>query len=147
MPKGPDFDLADFVPYLLNQAAEEASLAFQRVYKDRYGMLRTEWRVLFHLGHSGALTATEIGRRAKVHKTKVSRAVQALEKRRFLRREPCKSDRRAEILVLTTAGRAAFDDLGAIAERYNRDLLARLPGEDREALVRSLRALARLPLP
>lgn len=147
MPKGPDFDLADFVPYLLNQAAEEASLAFQRVYKDRYGMLRTEWRVLFHLGRYGALTATEIGRLAKVHKTKVSRAVQALETRRFLRREPCKGDRRAEILVLTAAGRAAFEDLGVIADRYNRDLLARLPAEDREAIVRSLRALARLPLP
>ena len=44
------FDLQLFLPYLLNQAAEESSLSFQRVYKDRYGMLRTEWRVLFHLG-------------------------------------------------------------------------------------------------
>ena len=42
------FDLQLFLPYLLNQAAEESSLSFQRVYKDRYGMLRTEWRVLFH---------------------------------------------------------------------------------------------------
>ena len=117
MPQGPDFDLADFVPYLLNQAAEEASLGFQRVYKDRYGMLRTEWRVLFHLGRYGAMTATAIGRLAKVHKTKVSRAVQALEARRFLRREACEDDRRAERLSLTASGRAAFEDLSAIADR------------------------------
>ncbi len=35
MPERPDFDLHDFAPYLLNQAAEEASLGFQQVYKDR----------------------------------------------------------------------------------------------------------------
>ncbi len=28
-----DFDLQYFLPYLLNQAAEEASIAFQKVYK------------------------------------------------------------------------------------------------------------------
>ena len=45
-----DFDLQSFLPFLLNQAAEESSLAFQRVYKGRYGMLRNERRVRFHLG-------------------------------------------------------------------------------------------------
>ena len=73
-----DFDLLDFLPYLLNLAAEEASLGFQTLYKTRYGMLRTEWRVLFHLGIYGEMTATEIGERARMHKTKISRAVQKL---------------------------------------------------------------------
>jgi len=50
------FDLQDFLPYLLNQAADASSLGFQKYYKDRYGMLRTEWRVLFHLGRYGAMT-------------------------------------------------------------------------------------------
>ena len=79
-----DFDLRFFLPYLLNQAAEESSLAFQQVYKGRYGMLRTEWRVLFHLGIYGEMTAKEIGERARMHKTKISRAVQRLADRRFL---------------------------------------------------------------
>ena len=42
MTKKDDFELQNFLPYLLNQAAEESSLAFQSIYKDRYGMLRTE---------------------------------------------------------------------------------------------------------
>jgi ATP-dependent Lon protease len=41
-------------------------------------MLRTEWRVLFHLGIYGEMTATDIVNRARIHKTKVSRAVQKL---------------------------------------------------------------------
>jgi DNA-binding MarR family transcriptional regulator len=79
-----NFELEEFLPYLLNQAAEVSSLAFQQVYKDRYGMLRTEWRVLFHLGLYGKMTASDIGARAKMHKTKISRAVQRLADRRFL---------------------------------------------------------------
>ena len=86
------FDLMLFLPYLLNQAAEESSIAFQRLYKDRYGMLRTEWRVLFHLGYYGDKTAREICDMSKMHKTKVSRAVAALEKRRFLVRERVETD-------------------------------------------------------
>lgn len=53
-------DLADFLPYLLNRAAEETSLGFQEHYRRRYGMLRTEWRVLFHLGRHGELSARDI---------------------------------------------------------------------------------------
>jgi len=34
MSRGQDFDLRDFRPYLLNPAADEASLGFQRIYKD-----------------------------------------------------------------------------------------------------------------
>ena len=78
MPEEIEFDLQDFLPYLLNQAAEVSSLEFQQVYRDRYGMLRTEWRVLFHLGLYGTMTAAQIGSRAKMHKTKISRAVQRL---------------------------------------------------------------------
>ena len=40
-----NFDLQAFLPYLLNQAAEESSLSFQRVYQERYGMLRGEWEL------------------------------------------------------------------------------------------------------
>ena len=53
-------ELSHFLPYLLNQAAEVVSQDFQPNYKNRYGMLRTEWRVLFHLGRLGEMTATQI---------------------------------------------------------------------------------------
>ena len=104
MPRDDDFDLRHFLPYLLNQAAEVSSLEFQQVYKDRYGMLRSEWRVLFHLGIHGRMTASEIGQMAKMHKTKISRAVQRLAQRRFLTRRRDESDRRVEHLELTAQG-------------------------------------------
>ena len=95
------FELETFLPYLLNQAAEVSSLGFQSEYKKRYGMLRTEWRVLFHLGLYGSMTAGEIGQRAKMHKTKISRAVHKLTERRFIERSRDTDDRRVEHLRLT----------------------------------------------
>ncbi|WP_416897065.1 MAG: MarR family winged helix-turn-helix transcriptional regulator [Minwuia sp.] len=139
-----DFDLTDFLPYLLNQAAEEASLAFQQVYRERYGMLRTEWRVLFHLGRYGPMTAAEIGARARIHKTKISRAVAALESRRFLTRARLEADRRQEELRLTVAGQRAFEDLRGLASAHNDRLRAGFSERDWQGLTRSLRHLARM---
>jgi DNA-binding MarR family transcriptional regulator len=139
-----DFELADFLPYMLNQAAEASGLAFQRVYKDRYGMLRTEWRVLFHLGLYGEMTAVEIGRRAGLHKTKISRAVTRLAERRFLTRRRDGSDRRIEHLCLTDAGHAAYRDLAAVARDYNAALEARLAPEEALHLRAALRKLVQV---
>ncbi|MEM6760381.1 MAG: MarR family transcriptional regulator [Pseudomonadota bacterium] len=137
-----NFDLEQFLPYLLNQAAEASSLAFQQVYKDRYGMLRNEWRVLFHLGQFGPMTASAISARARLHKTKISRAVAKLEARRYLARTRDEDDRRVEHLQLTAAGRAAFDDLRAVAERYDAQLLAGLSAAQSRALKAHLTTLA-----
>ncbi|WP_296764266.1 MarR family winged helix-turn-helix transcriptional regulator [Sediminimonas sp.] len=137
-----DFDLQDFLPYLLNQAAEESSLAFQQIYKDRYGMLRTEWRVLFHLGLYGRMTAREIGRMSKMHKTKISRAVAKLAERRFLTRRRDVDDRRLEYLELTAAGQRAYRDLRGVAMAYDANLAAQFSPRDVATLKRMLQALA-----
>ncbi|MCI5098036.1 MAG: MarR family winged helix-turn-helix transcriptional regulator [Rhodobacteraceae bacterium] len=139
-----DFELQDFLPFLLNQAAEESSLAFQRVYKDRYGMLRTEWRVLFHLGTYGCMTAKEIGERATIHKTKISRAVQKLSEKRFVTRRRDERDRRSEHLELTPAGEAAYKDLRAVAEDYDQKLSAQFTLGEVALLRMMLRRLARM---
>ena len=145
MPEKADFDLQMFLPYLLNQAAEAASLAFQRDYKARHGLLRTEWRVLAHLGQYGAMTARAICDRSHLHKTKVSRAVARLAARRLLERTTQDSDRRTELLRLTAAGAAIYADLGQTALAAEARLRARIPPEDWDALKRSLMRLAAPP--
>ena len=144
MTQNSHFDLKDFLPYLLNQAAEQSSLEFQRYYKDRYGMLRTEWRVLFHLGRYGEMTAKSICERAKIHKTKVSRAVGALEAKRFLTRKQMSQDRRHETLGLTKTGWSAFEDLNAEAQRFDREKMAAFSEDEKRVLRRCLIKIAQL---
>ena len=141
----PEFDLTRFLPYLAAQAADVLSLEFQKTYKGKYGMLRTEWRVLFHLGQFGEMTAKEICDRARLHKTKVSRAVAALERKRFLARTEVAVDRRHALLKLTRAGQAAFADLRREARSYETEICSRLSTQEVEVLKSCLSRLAGLP--
>lgn len=143
MPRPENFDIASFLPYLLNRAAEESSAEFAYIYKDRYGLLRTEWRVLFHLGQHGEMTATDIGRISKIHKTKISRAVAALQKRRYLQRATNVQDRRIDFLKLTSHGGCVFAELAEIAEAYNAKLLGQFTPEEQTALLKSLQILVK----
>lgn len=138
----PEFDPQEFLPYLLNRAGEEAAIEFQALYKGRYGMLRTEWRVMFHLGEFGQLTAKEISTRARLHKTKVSRAIAKLAERRWLLRDRDDADRRMEHLALTTAGRAVYHDLRKQAAGYDRKLAEQFTAEEIALLRRMLKQLA-----
>ena len=140
----PDFHLPHFLPYLLNQAAEAASHEFQAYYRARYGMLRTEWRVLFHLGCYGEMSAKRVCELASIHKTKVSRAVAALEQKRFLSRSESEVDRRVECLALTPKGQQVFDDLSTAAARFEASLVEGLPSEEIAHLRSALLALSGL---
>lgn len=137
----PIFDLQDFLPYLLNQAAEAASHGFQDIYRDRYAMTRTQWRVMANLGKFGAMTARDICAVSHIEKTKVSRAVAQMERDGMLSRSPASHDRRAEILSLTDKGQAAFADLGQRAVDYDRALRKQLGGKAAAELDRVLRAV------
>lgn len=139
-----DFELRDFTPYLLNQAADATGRRFQTSYKSKYGMLRTEWRVLFHLGCYGDMTAKDICDRAGLHKTKVSRAVSALQDKRFLLRKEVPEDRRHETLSLTPLGARAFKDLVGDAKRFDAKLADSFTAEELDLLKRMLARLAQL---
>lgn len=140
----PLFDLDQFLPYLLNQAAEATSRGFQAVYRDRYGFTRTQWRVLANLGKFGAMSARDICAISHIEKTKVSRAVAALEAAGMLSRAPSEKDRRAEILALTENGQAIFAELGALAVTFDADLRKALGPSNADALTRLLRRLTDL---
>ncbi len=137
-----DFNLSDFLPYLLNQAADRQSTAFSPAYRERYGMLRTEWRVLFHLGQYGDMTAKTICEMAHLHKTKASRAVSALEAKRFVRRTEVPEDRRHALLSLTPAGQRAYAQLYDAARRFDRQVQATLSAREAQVLKRCLIKLA-----
>lgn len=121
-----DFDLERFLPYLLNQAAEASSKSFHATYKAAYGMTRTQWRVLANLGKFGSMTARDICAISHIEKTKVSRAVAALEGEGLLTRATSPHDRRAAVLSLTPRGREAYADLGQRGLAYDTALRARI---------------------
>lgn len=134
-------ELESFLPYRLYRLADTVSREFSKIYKDRHGLTRPEWRTLSGLGERGTMTATELGEQSAMHKTKVSRAVAELERRRWLTRTPDENDRRVEHLALTKAGLAAYREMVPLAKAFERELLGRLGVEERMAVVEGVAAL------
>ncbi|PSJ58633.1 MarR family winged helix-turn-helix transcriptional regulator [Pseudaminobacter soli (ex Li et al. 2025)] len=133
--------LEEFLPYRLNRLAESVSREFAKTYRDRHGLTRPEWRTFATLGQYGSMTATAIGVHSAMHKTKVSRAVSALEERKWLTRKPDPADRRTEHLSLTKAGLAAYREMVPLAKSFEKELLGKLGAKEREALLNGLQSL------
>lgn len=138
----PALVLEDFLPYRIRRIADAVSLGFSRIYRERFGLTRPEWRALATLGQFGTTTATAIGIHSAMHKTKVSRAVAELERRRWLVRGADPQDRRLEHLSLTKAGLAVYAELVPLAFAFENELLSRMP-TDRAAIIQALEAIER----
>ena len=133
--------LEEFLPYQLNVCANLVSQALSRIYAERYRIGVPEWRVLVTLGEFGMMTAKAIGVHSHMHKTKVSRAVALLERRKLVARRANRADLREAFLSLTPAGRDIYNDLAPMALDFARQLLETVDPADRAALGRALKKL------
>jgi DNA-binding MarR family transcriptional regulator len=133
--------LEEFLPYLLNVVASLSSQALSRVYAKRYNIGVPEWRVLVTLGQYGVMTGKAVGAHSHMHKTKVSRAVALLEKRKLLVRRVNRADMRESFLSLTAAGRAMYEEVAPHALDFANKLMAILTPADRAAFNRALKQL------
>lgn len=135
------FRLDEFLPYRLNLLANLVSQALSRIYSERYNIGVAEWRVLVNLGQHGVLTGKSISSNSHMHKTKVSRAVALLERRKLVTRRANRADLRETFLSLTPAGRKIYDELVPMASEFARQLIDVVDPADRPALDRALKML------
>ncbi len=133
--------LEEFLPYRLNVCASLVSQALSRIYTERYKIGVPEWRVLVTLGQFGAMTAKGVGVHSHMHKTKVSRAVSLLERRKLVTRRVNRADLREAFLSLTPSGRDIYSELAPIALEFARKLLETVDADDRAALDRAIKKL------
>ncbi|HYA06609.1 MAG TPA: MarR family winged helix-turn-helix transcriptional regulator [Xanthobacteraceae bacterium] len=133
--------LEHFLPHQLNVVSNLVSQALTRVYAKRYRLGVPEWRVLVTLGQYRVMTGKAIGAHTHMHKTKVSRAVALLEKRKLLVRRANRDDLREAFLSLTGPGRAMYEELAPHALDFARRLTDILAPNDREAFNRALQQI------
>lgn len=129
--------LEHFLPYRLNRLSSAVSQQFRAVYGPHHDLTVPEWRVLATLAQFGTMTAKAIGKHSSMHKTKVSRAVRALEERRWLVRRESEQDRREESLSLTAPGLQVYGEIVPRALAFEAGILAAL-GPHAELLLEAL---------
>ncbi|MEJ2458842.1 MAG: MarR family winged helix-turn-helix transcriptional regulator [Novosphingobium sp.] len=126
--------LEEFLPYRLLLLAETVSQSFSQIYAEQFGIGIPEWRVAAVLGERHQMTAKQIGEHSTMHKTKVSRAVAALERRGFVKRTPNPNDLRESFLELTKEGEAMYAQLVPQALTFSNTLMNVLEPGQKQAL-------------
>lgn len=130
--------LDTFMPYRLNVCAHLVSTALSRIYAERFEIGVPEWRILVTLGEFDMMTAKAVGLHSHMHKTKVSRAVALLERRKLVARRANRADLRESFLSLTPAGREIYSELAPSALALADQMMEAIDPADREAFWRAL---------
>ncbi|QBY01946.1 MarR family transcriptional regulator [Rhodophyticola sp. CCM32] len=123
------FTLDMFLPYRVSVLAGQLSRDYARIYRERFGLNRAEWRVVAHLSQETAVSVREIHARVDMDKSKVSRAATRLEEAGYVTKRTNATDRRLVELALTEKGHGMMAELAPLAQAFQAELLASLGAE------------------
>ena len=130
--------LNQFVPYRMVHLASNISLALSKIYKQEFDITIPEWRVLAQLAEQQKLYSKDIGTITSMDKSKVSRAVKALENKDYLLRQTDKKDNRAAYLSLTIQGKTLYQKIAPKALQWERQLISILDTHEHKDLMNIL---------
>ena len=136
-----EFLLEEFLPYRLSLLSNTVSEGISATYRKQYGLSVTEWRVVAILGRFPGLTASEVMERGAMDKVPVSRAVNKLQEKGLVDRNPHSEDRRRLPLELTQTGKKMFRDIVPKALSYEQRILDALSGDELSRLNRLIQKL------
>jgi DNA-binding MarR family transcriptional regulator len=105
-----------------------------RIYLQKYGLTGNTWRVLSIVGYYGPLSATEVCRHASLEPDKVTRAVDLLVGKGYVRRRQDPRDRRKVILSLSAKGRRVYDAIEEIRYEMEREMMGILSPSELDTL-------------
>jgi DNA-binding MarR family transcriptional regulator len=134
-------DLQAFLPYRIAVLSEAVSQCIGRVYRERFGLTRDEWRVLAALADAGKVKTAAVMQSSTLEKMQVSRAVTRLEREGLLERLADPDDGRGLLLRLLPPGRALYAKLVPMVQAREQFLLEALAPEEREVLDQALTKL------
>ena len=122
--------LDDYLPYRLSVTSNAVSRLIARAYEDRFGLTIPQWRLIAVLAQDGAMTPGAAVARTAMDKVTISRAAQALVRRRLVARGAHEADGRSHRLTLTQEGTRLHAEIAPLAPAYEAALLSGMtPGE------------------
>lgn len=131
-------DLQDFLPYRLSVLTNRLSRKLAAFYSERFDLTIPEWRTMAVLGQTPGLSADGVGARTEMDKVSVSRAVNRLLKKRYLKRSYAKDDKRRSILTLSSRGHGVYARIVPIARDLDAVIGTGLTTTERHALMAAL---------
>jgi DNA-binding MarR family transcriptional regulator len=131
-------DLQNFFPYRLAVLAETVSQAMARVYAQRFGLSRDEWRLVAALAELGSARTSTLHEHCTLDKMPASRALASLEAKGLVARSTAPDDRRAHLVQLEAAGKRLMTELLPMVLAREQLLLEALSDDERRLLAQVL---------
>lgn len=105
---------------------------------ETYGLSVTTWRVVAVIGRYGPLSAKDAATHSSTDAFQISRAIDYLAKKKLIRRELDKHDKRRVRLLLTPSGQKVHDEISRVISSVEEQFLAGLASTKRELLLAAL---------
>lgn len=102
-----------------------------------------EWRAMAHVDYLGTCSASEVANLAFVDRAEVSRALNALEARGLVRRDPHPTKRNSRLVSLTEAGKKVHVMVRGERGKFFNDWVSDLSADERKQLDSGLRRIIR----
>jgi len=128
-----DFNLNDYVPFLINRGATRVAADFGSGLKP-HGVNITVWRLLASLNQHSSQRIGELSDFTGIEMWTVSRVVSRLEQDGMVERHRGDEDARGVIVSLTPAGRTLVEALIPEAQRYESLILEGFSSEEARCL-------------
>jgi len=117
-----DFDLARFLPYLINRPGVRLAIAFAEDIAP-HGIGLQEWRVLAALAAQGPQRLGDLARLTSIDVSTLSRLIGRMSRAKLVARTREDKDRRAVRVALAPKGRSTADAIIPVAHRYEHTAL------------------------
>ena len=116
------------------------------LWEERYGLTTVMWRVMAVVGRYGPLSAKEVAMHTSTDAFFVSRALEQLVERKYVRRGVDPRDRRRARLDLTAAGKAVHFKVESAINALEAEMLAGMKARERKSLSAALDLLGKKAL-
>lgn len=134
-------DLFDYAPYLFRSIANRLGQSGSSLLMQRFGIGLNEWSCMALLALEPNISAKRICEVSGYDKGVVSRSINSLEDKGYIRTALAANSNRLRLINLTHAGRRLYAELQVLAKEREAVLLAGLSPNDRIELMRLLRVV------
>ena len=126
--------------FLVHDIARLMRMNYDRRVK-RLGLTRSQWWVITNLYRNDGLTQSELAETLDIERASLGRLLDRLEANGWVRREPCRKDRRAKRVRLANELGPVMREMRAIAAGLRRDAMSGFAPQEQEAFVDVLLAI------
>jgi DNA-binding MarR family transcriptional regulator len=126
--------LERFLPYRLSVLASTVAFKIATSYERKFGLTIPEWRVMAMLAQYPKISAVDVAERTAMDKVAVSRAVQSLLTKGYIKRDIHAEDRRRSMLTLSASGRSVYKRVLPVARSFEDQLLSSVSARERKLL-------------